>query len=408
MKKLRHFWLKFFGLLTVFLPAFHFILPMCVFPDADRTKNFPAQVDIDDIIHVPTGQKIPVSALSLFFDCASILYVGEIHASRSSHDVQLKILKAHYERFGSNLAIGMEMFTRPYQPFLDQWIAGEIDEKQFLEATRWYKEWGYDYALYKDILDFAREKKIPVIALNAPRDIVAMVRTKGLKDLSEDEKKLLPEIDTTDFFHRVYMEKVLPSHTKGMEDIERFNTIQCLWEEYMAHTITDYLSSWEGKGRKFLAFVGNGHIIYDFGVPKRAFRRTFLPYYTIYTSEFKDGKPSAQHLFIPEIPLEPADFIWVLASPEPGKKRIYMGVLFQKRDDNKLVIEKITPKSPAEKTGLMEGDIILSIDNKVLKNIMELVHYLQTKQFEDSCIVEIEREGTKITYTVTLFDFERE
>ena len=72
----------------------------------------------------------------------------------------------------------MEMFTRPYQPFLDQWVAGEIDENKFLEETQWDKEWGYDYNLYKDILDFAREKKIPVIALNAPKELVKIVSKK--------------------------------------------------------------------------------------------------------------------------------------------------------------------------------------------------------------------------------------
>lgn len=410
-KSIKQQWSKGLRFLIAFFLAFFFIFPMNAFPDADRLKNFPAQVEIDDIIHVPTGQKIPVSALSHFFDCASVFYVGETHANKASHQAQLKILTAHYERFGSNLAIGMEMFTRPYQPFLDQWIAGEIDEDKFLEATRWYGEWGYNYALYKDILDFAREKKIPVIALNASKDVVTMVRTKGLKDLSEDEKKLLPEIDTSDYFHGVYLEKVLPGHTKGLADRERFHTIQCLWEEYMAQTITDYLSSWEGKGRKFLAFVGNGHIVYDFGIPKRVFRRTFLPYCTIYTTEFKGGKPSAeQHPFLPEIPLEPADFVWSITpyEPEPEKKRIYLGVQFQKRDDNKLVIEKITPKSPAQKAGFMDGDILLSIDNRALKNIMELIHYLQTKQFGDICIAEIDRDGTKITYPVTLFEFEME
>lgn len=407
-KPVKQLWSKGLRFFIAFLLAFHFLLPMSAFPDADRLKNFPAQVVIEDIIHVPTGQKIPFSALSSFFDCASVLYVGETHANKASHQVQLKILKAHYERFGSKLAIGMEMFTRPYQPFLDQWVAGEIDEKKFLEDTRWYGEWGFDYALYKEILDFAREKKIPVIALNAPKEVVTMVRTKGLIDLSEEEKKLLPEIDTSDFFHRFYLEKVLPELVKRMANIERFDNVQCLWEEYMAQIITDYLSSWEGKDRKFLAFVGNGHIIYDFGIPKRVFRRAFLPYYTIYTTEFKDGKPTAQHLFMPEIPLEPADFVWAIAPLEPEKKRVYLGVQFQKRDDNKLVIQRITPKSPAEKTGFMEGDVILSIDHKAVKNDMELVHYLQTKQFGDTCIVEIDRDGTKITYAVTLFEFERE
>lgn len=392
------------------LLAFYLLLPMVAFSDSeiDRSKNFPEQVAPDDIIHVPTGEKVQFSNLHHFFDCVSILYVGETHANKASHQVQLKVLKAYYEKFGSNIVIGMEMFTRPYQPFLDQWIAGEIDEQKFLEETQWDKEWGYDYSLYKDILDFAREKKIPVIALNAPREVVKMVRRKGLKALSAEEKKQLPEIDTTDFFHRVYLERAIREHMDRSVDLEKYNDVQCLWEEYMAQTIVDYLSSWEGKDKKFLAFAGNGHIIYDFGIPKRVFRRTFLPYYTIYPAEFHGSKPTAdQDLFLQEIPLEPADFVWVI-SPATEEKRVYLGVQIQKTSDNKLVIQEITPASPAEKAGFMTGDIILSIDGKIVKSVMELVHYLQTKQFGDTCIVDIERGGKRISCEVTLFKMEQE
>ena len=392
-----------------FLLAFYLLLPMLAFSDSetDRLKNFPEQVALDDIIHIPTGEKVQFSNLHHFFDCARVLYVGETHANKASHQVQVKVLKACYEKFGSTIAIGMEMFTRPYQPFLDQWIAGEIDEQRFLEETRWDKEWGYDYILYKEILDFAREKKIPVIALNAPKEVVKMVSKKGLKGLSEEEKKLLPEIDTTDFFHRVYLERAIREHMDRSADLERYNDVQCLWEEFMAQTIVDYLSSWEGKDKKFLIFAGNGHIIYDFGIPKRVFRRTFLPYYTIYPAEFQGNKPSGdQDLFLQNIPLEPADFVWVI-SPVTQEKRVYLGVQIQITSDNKLVIQEITPASPAEKAGFMMGDSILSIDGKIVKSVRDLVYYLQTKQFGDTCVVDIERKGKRISCEVTLFEMEQ-
>ncbi len=403
----KHLWLKCFSKALLLLFALFILLPVRAFSETDRIKNFPEQVTSDDIIHIPTGQKVQFSSLNPFFDCASILYVGETHANKASHQVQLKILKACYEKYEGTIAIGMEMFTRPYQPFLDQWVAGEIDEGKFLEETRWDKEWGYDYDLYKDILDFAREKKIPVIALNAPKELVKMVSRKGLKDLSEEEKKQLPEIDTSDFFHRIYLERAVRGHVDRSSDLEKYNDVQCLWEEYMAQTIVDYLSSWEGKGKKFLTFAGNGHIIYDFGIPKRVFRRTFLPYYTIYPAEFQGSKPSPeQGLFLQEIPLEPADFVWIIP-PSVLEKRIYLGVQLRKTADNKLVIQEITPESPAEKAGFMAGDLILSIDGKNVNSVPELVHYLQTKQFGDTCTVDVERDGKKISYEVTLFEMKQ-
>lgn len=406
---IMHLRMKSFSTVILFLSVFSLLLPMSAFPESDRIKNFPQQVALNDIIHIPTGEKVQFAILSHFFNCASVLYVGETHENMASHQVQLKILKACFEQFGNNIAIGMEMFTRPYQPFIDQWIAGEIDEQKFLEETQWDKEWGYDYSLYKDILDFAREKKIPVIALNAPKDLVKIVSKKGLKALSEEEKKQLPEIDTDDYFHRVYLANAIRGHVMDPSaNLERYNGVQCLWEEYMAQTVADYLSSWEGKDKKFLVFAGNGHIIYDFGIPKRVFRRNFLPYYTIYPAEFRENKPTAdQDMFLQDIPLEPADFVWIIPPQTIQGKRIYLGIQIRKTSDNKLIIQEISPESPAEKAGFLAGDAILSIDGKILESVMGLVHYLQTKQFGDTCTVEIERNGKKTFSEVTLFEMKQ-
>lgn len=405
----KRLWIKGVSKTIVAFLGLNFLFPLHAFPEANRLKHFPSKVELDDIVHVPTGIKVQFSDLNPFFDCARILYVGEIHANMAAHQVQLKVLKACFEKFGERLAIGMEMFTSPYQPVLDLWVAGKIDEKKFLEDVRWDKEWGYDYNLYRDILDFAREKKIPVIALNAPKDLLKMVREKGLKYLSYKERNLLPEIDTDVFFHKVYLRKAIGEHADVATDFERYHDIQSLWDEYMAQTITDYLSSLEGKDKKFLAFAGNGHIIYDLGIPKRAFRRDPSPYYTIYTAEFQAGRPTADEaLFSPEIPLEPADFIWAIAVTKEHKKRIYLGIQLQTTGDNRLVIQEIVPKSPAEKAGLMVGDIVVTVDDKEMKSVMDLIHYLQTKQFGDICYVKINREGTMISYPITLFEIERE
>ena len=60
MKSLaKHLWLKNFGKAVLFLLTLSLLLPMNAFSDseANRLTNFPSQVAIDDIIHVPTGQK---------------------------------------------------------------------------------------------------------------------------------------------------------------------------------------------------------------------------------------------------------------------------------------------------------------------------------------------------------------
>ena len=221
---------------------------------ADRLRNFPAEISEGDIVHVSTGEKITFSQLADSFDGARIIYVGEVHSNRESHELELQVLKEFYKRSGGNLAIGMEMFKRPHQDILDKWTNGEISEKELLYSTDWDYEWGYDYNHYKEIMDFIRDNKIPVVALNITKKFGKTIRKKGIEGLSEEERKTLPEIDTTDVYHRKYLERILKGHGHGDTDMsglfEKFYLVQCVWEDVMADSITGYLSSPRGKRQK--------------------------------------------------------------------------------------------------------------------------------------------------------------
>ena len=73
------------------------------------------------------------------------------------------------------LIIGMETFQRPFQKYLDQYVRHEISEEEFLQKTEYFRRWGFEYNLYRDILQFARAKQIPVIALNIRKEIVEKI-----------------------------------------------------------------------------------------------------------------------------------------------------------------------------------------------------------------------------------------
>jgi len=90
---------------------------------------------------------------------ADVVYLGEYHTLKAHHDMQLQIIRQLHAR-GRLDGIGMEMFQRPYQEHLDDYIAHRIDEATMLERTEWKKRWGYDFALYKPILDYAYEHPI--------------------------------------------------------------------------------------------------------------------------------------------------------------------------------------------------------------------------------------------------------
>jgi uncharacterized iron-regulated protein len=165
----------------------------------DPQNPYPLQTPpkIGDIVHLPTGILVSQAWMFAIAGDARIVYLGETHDNPASHRLQVQVLEALAERHPGRQALGMEMFSRAQQPVLDRWVAGLLDEKAFLKESRWFENWSIDFGYYRDLLNFARERHIPVIALNAEKNLVAAVRSKTPDQLSAGEQARLPQLDLT-------------------------------------------------------------------------------------------------------------------------------------------------------------------------------------------------------------------
>jgi uncharacterized iron-regulated protein len=232
---------------------------------------------------IATQSETPVAFDEMLHDLQSarIIYVGENHRNTHHHQFQLKILKAMHAS-NPNLIVGMEMFDRTYQPVLDQWSKGVLDQDEFIRKSHWYANWKYDYALYKDILEFIRNNHIRLVGLNIPFHIPSKIAIGGIDNLLPDDKKHLPQhIDTSNASHREYVREIFGHHhIRGKENFEYFYAAQCVWEDIMAESIAQNLDD----DANMLVLLGNGHIINKYGVPDRAFVHTHTPFRTIYLS----------------------------------------------------------------------------------------------------------------------------
>ena len=260
------------------------------------------------IISAETGQTVSFDEMLADLAASRVIFVGERHTDAAHHRIQLKIIKAVAE-IHSNLAVGMEMFDITYQPVLDRWSAGELEQEAFLEKVQWYANWRYDFNLYKDILDFVKESRVRLVGLNVPTYLPSRVRVGGLDNLLDIDKVYLPDnIDTTDEAHRAHMEPIFKRHSfHSNGNFDYWYQAQCLWEDAMAYHISMELGE-----DVMVVLVGGGHIIRKFGVPDRTFRRNGLPFRTVYL-EPADG----------EVELSYGDYIWV--TPPAQKKSRRMG-----------------------------------------------------------------------------------
>jgi uncharacterized iron-regulated protein len=270
-------------------------------PTKTQLGDKPQTFEENTIISSQLGRPVEFKKLVEDLNRCRIIYVGEKHTNVFHHEIQFEIIQAVYKDH-PNLVVGMEMFDRSYQTFLDEWSAGQLDERTFLRKVHWYANWRYDFSLYRDILNFIKENNIRLVGLNIPFHIPSKIRVGGIENLGDDDKIYLPKkIDTSNQDHREYVAGVFEHHNFGGKvDFEDFYTAQAVWDDAMAAAVADNLGN-----DVMIVLAGNGHIQYKYGVPDRAFRLTSVAFRTIYPVAVGEN-----------IDLKVADYIWVTKSSQ--------------------------------------------------------------------------------------------
>jgi uncharacterized iron-regulated protein len=318
-----------------------------------------------------------------------VVYVGEQHEQYAHHINQLMVIKKLHEA-GRKVAVGMEMFQLPYQRAIDDYLAGRIDERQFLKQSAYFEKWRFDYNLYKPIIDYVKKNQIPLVALNIEGDISRKVARKGLGNVSKAEKEQLPpEMDFTDSRYRQDLLKVFRLH-ENQHQLKTFGFFlqsQILWDETMAESVHRFLAA--HPETTLVVIAGNGHLRYKYGIPNRVFRRNGFPFTVIVQDE----------AISPGI----ADFV-LQTTPLKGNNAPLLGVGIEEKEAG-VWIASVAENSPAGKAGLKKGDIIVQVDGEEIKSLVDLKFVLFYTPMDSKISLQVDRKGKKIIREVTLFDF---
>jgi uncharacterized iron-regulated protein len=366
-----------------------------------KISSMGPHVGPEEILKLPGGDPISFSRLIEELAPSRVIFVGETHDQIEHHRVQEKVLLELLKR-GRKVVVAMEMFQQSQQPILDRWGQGALTEGEFLREIEWETTRGIDYSFYKGILDTIKEHRLKVLGLNIPKELTRKVAQTGIESLPVEDQRRLPEMDLTDRNHRRYIRSFYKTHQEGTaKDFEYFYQAQCLWDEAMAEALADFLNSSEGEGRTVLVLAGNGHIVFDFGIPKRLHRRRSLPYRTVVLKEWK--KEWDEDLCFSRAPQPLADFLWITEPTPFHSKRPRIGITLKERDGPAGIwIERVISKSPAEKAGLLPGDQILSANGKEVRELKDLHEAVTEKGWGKEMILTILREGIKTDITVIL------
>lgn len=208
-----------------------------------------------------------------------VIVFGELHEHSGIHLAQMQLMGGLYQH-NAKLSLSLEQFERDTQSLINQYLAGEIGEEYFIKKAR---AWDNYRASYRPLMEFAKQRDIPVIAANAPKQVVTCVGRSGLDILqkySEKERQhVAHSVDVADgpyrqkffgFMNKDYAHKVPEDEAskKIMQTMsERSFAAQALRDDTMAESIALHLQF--HPERQVIHLNGNFHSSGFLGVPER-------------------------------------------------------------------------------------------------------------------------------------------
>ena len=159
------------------------------------------------------GKKVDYGKLLIAAEKAEVVLFGEYHNNAISHWLELELTKDLADK--NKIILGAEMIEADNQKQLDQFLKGEINQKQLDSTARLWPNYKTDY---KPLVEFAKENNIPFIATNIPRRFASIVSKKGfegLENLTLEERTWiapLPIVYDSELPGYVNMMKMMGDH----------------------------------------------------------------------------------------------------------------------------------------------------------------------------------------------------
>jgi uncharacterized iron-regulated protein len=178
-----------------------------------------------------------------------LVFLGEQHDDPGTHRLERAALEGIGRR-QPKVVLSLEMFERDVQARLDDYLAGKIEEAEFLKGARPWPRYATDY---RPLVELAKAKGWPVIAANVPRRLASLVGRKGLAALDSlsttDRSYIAAQLSCPkDKYYDRFKESMGDMSGHGQTKISadsaaamasRFYEAQCVKDETMAEAIAN-------------------------------------------------------------------------------------------------------------------------------------------------------------------------
>lgn len=366
---------------------------------ARRDRNAP--LVLDAITDTRSGELITPREMARRLAGTGILFIGEEHTNREFHAVQLRTLQALHEA-GREVLVGLEMFPYTRQEVLDHWHARRLTEQGFVDISRWYENWGYHWDYYRDIFLYARANGLRLYAVNSPREVVKSIRNKGFTGLSAEEAAhlppaLAPESEEHRRMYRAFFDADDALHMNA-EALDGLYRAQTMWDATMGWNALQALKQHGGRNAIMVVLIGAGHVTYGLGSERQIAAHYEGEIASLIPVSVEDelGKP------VEEVRASYATFLWGVPreaySAHPALGVSLMGKLGV--EPSKII--RVGRGSPAERAGLVTGDVLVDVDGAAIGAESDLQRVLSGHRWGDEIDLTIRRGAGTLRLAVPL------
>jgi uncharacterized iron-regulated protein len=356
---------------------------------------------LDGVADTRKGDVVTPAEMAKRLAGVRLVLVGESHTDMEFHRAQLRVIE-ELVRAGSPVFLGLEMYPYTEQRFLDQWVDGLLTEEGFLKLSRWYENWGYNWNYYRDIFLFARDHKVRMFAVNAPRDVVTAVRKKGFQNLTPEEAAHIPaRIDTSSPDHRALFKSFFdaddPLHSGMSEDQwDSMISAQATWDATMAHNAVKALQEQGTPETVMVVLAGSGHVAYGVGIARQArsyFQGDITTVVPVNVRQLDGTEVKA-------VQASYADFLWGVPA-ETAPLYPSLGLSTAPAEGEKaLKVIFVSEKTPAEKAGFKSGDVLLTMDGVAVPDKETLNRLVAGRSWGDESSFTVKRGSATVVLRV--------
>ncbi|MEE8304761.1 MAG: ChaN family lipoprotein [Candidatus Tectomicrobia bacterium] len=199
---------------------------------------------------------------------ATVVAVGEEHHHPGIQAFELRLLRALAQQRPHHLALSMEFLERDQQSTVDAYLAKAIDQETFQKRLKVSSSFMQHYF---PLVRYARQARLPIVAMNAPRRIARQVAKHGLlktlEGLSVTDRAYIPAAlaAISERYRTYFLKAVADYHPLTDDQAERFVEASHLKDATMATALTAFLA--QHPDFTVLAIAGRFHFDYGIAIP---------------------------------------------------------------------------------------------------------------------------------------------